>query len=130
MTLDAELARSVLESLTDGVAITDHQGKLIYMNPVGARLVGLGMISTSVDEASARYGLFETDGTTPYATNALPVVRALAGDLGVTESETEMIVRNAAVPDGVRLAVTTSVLRDAAGQIQGVVVVYLSLIHI
>jgi light-regulated signal transduction histidine kinase (bacteriophytochrome) len=64
--------------------------------------------------------MFQADGTTPWPSEDLPIMAALRGD---ESTNVEMVVRNDAHPDGIRLNVSARPLDPRAGQ-PGAVAVY------
>ena len=96
-------------------------GEIVYMNPVGARILGLGVVEGPPETWSETYGVFEADGATRVPTESIPLVRAVRGE---TTSDAELVVRNARIPEGVRLRVSASPIRDAAGKLLGGVVIF------
>ncbi|WP_309647696.1 ATP-binding protein [Nocardioides sp.] len=113
----AGLLTAVLDSIGDGVGVVDETGAFLIHNPAAKDL--LGVDDTDVPaEWQEHYGLFTTAGA-PFPQEELPLVRALGGE---STDEVEMVVRNRARPDGVRIAVSGRPL-DAAGQ-RGAVAVF------
>jgi signal transduction histidine kinase/DNA-binding response OmpR family regulator/HPt (histidine-containing phosphotransfer) domain-containing protein len=118
----AELLRSILDSIADGVTVSDAQGNIILLNPAGRALVGV-----DVDPAQGyqgwtdHFGLFRADGSTPFPPEELPLRRAL---LGEPSDGVVMLVRNAALPEGRWLSVSTRPLLDASGVVRGGVAIY------
>ncbi|HEY2250455.1 MAG TPA: PAS domain S-box protein [Planctomycetaceae bacterium] len=112
---------SILDSIADGVIVADPEGRFLVWNPAAARIVGLGPIDEPSTRWTEAYGLFKTDRTTPYPANELPLRRAIRGE---TVADIELFVRNESRPEGAMLSVNGTPLLDAAGRIQGGVVVF------
>ncbi|GEP39095.1 hypothetical protein NPS01_27580 [Nocardioides psychrotolerans] len=119
----AALLGAVLDSIGDGVGVVDESGRFIIRNPAARALLGIGdshndSDSDEPDTWPEHDGLLTVSGE-PFPQAGLPLVRALAGE---PSDEVEMLVRNAAHPEGVRLSVSSRPL-DAVGQ-RGAVAVY------
>lgn len=87
----AELLKSILDSIGDGVVVADAQGKFLHFNPAARRLAGRGPEDVGPEEWSKLYNVFLPDGVTPFPTDQLPLLLAMRGE-SVTQSE--MIMRN------------------------------------
>jgi len=108
----AELLRSILDSIGDGVSVADASGTIILMNPAGRALLGVDDQPTEgYRRWSEHFGLFKADGVTLFPSEDLPLRRAL---LGESSDGILMMVRNAALPQGRWLSVNTRPLLDAA----------------
>lgn len=112
---------SILNSIADGVVVADQKGHFLVWNPAADRIIGLGPVDKPGESWTEAYGLFQTDRTTPYAPDELPLRRAIRGE---SVADVELFVRNKARPEGAFLSVNGTPLVDAEGQIQGGVVVF------
>ena len=112
---------SILNSIADGVVVADPQGRFLVWNPAADRIVGLGPVDKPAESWTEAYGLFKTDRTTPYPSDELPLRRAIRGE---TVTDVEMFVLNKSKSQGAMLSLNGTPLLDAAGQIQGGVVVF------
>jgi PAS domain S-box-containing protein len=115
------ILQSVVDSMSDGVAVADENGRFLVFNPAAEQIVGLGPIESSPSEWSARYGLFLPDTVTPYPPAEVPLAKALRGE---SVTGVELFVRNPRLPEGVWLSVTARPLRDEAGDLRGGAVVF------
>ena len=115
------ILRSVLDSLADGVAVTDIEGKLTMFNPAAERILGQGLIQSGPGEWSEIYGLFRPDGTTPIPAVELPLARAVRGE---EPEEQEMYVRHPNLPEGRFIRVKATPLRDPSGRPHGGVAIF------
>ena len=107
---------SVLESISDGVAVANADGQIIHFNAAAVRLLGLGASATPVDDWSNRYGCYLPDTVTPYPSRDLPLARAIRGE---TVQEGEVFIRHAGRPRGLWVSVNAGPLRDAEGRVVG-----------
>jgi signal transduction histidine kinase len=92
----AELMTMIVNSMTEGLAILDHNGRLVLRNPAAGRLLGSVNTVAGGVALGSDYGFFHPDGA-PLADADLPYARALAGE---EVPPMDVLVRNAAVPEG------------------------------
>ena len=118
----AELLRSILDSIADGVSVADASGAIILANPAGRTLLGVdGQPMEGFRRWPEHFGLFRSDGVTPFPSEELPLRRAL---LGEPSDGVLMMVRNVALPEGRWLSVSTRPLLDTTGVVRGGVAIY------
>jgi signal transduction histidine kinase len=119
------LLQSILDSIGEGVAVADAQGRLIRCNPAARRLLGMEIVDVPVDippeQWFATFGLFLPDAVTPVPVNEYPLIRAVRGE---TVTEALLFVRNAVRSEGCWLSVTATPLVDASGTPTGGVAVF------
>ncbi|WP_342380605.1 PAS domain S-box protein [Myxococcus stipitatus] len=118
---DESIFRSVVDSMAEGLAVVDEQGRLLFFNPMAEQLVGQGPTDTPVSGWSAHYGLFLPDQVTPFPAEDLPMARALRGE---SVSQVEIFLRNPSRPTGAWLLVSCRPIRDASGALKGGVAVF------
>ncbi len=116
----AGLLSAIMASLGDGVGVIDEHGSFLLHNPAARDLLGTTMDVDGPDNWHAHYGLFRPDGTTPFPTDELPLVRGLRGE---SSDGVELVVRNAGRPEGILLSVDGRPLDASAGQ-RGAVAVF------
>jgi len=116
-----EILQSILNSMSDGVFVTDKDGRWILCNPAASAVCGPWAPEATPEQWKARIGVFMPDTATPCPTEELPLVRALCGE---TVVEAERFMRNPHVPDGIFLSVNASPLRDESGALRGAVSVF------
>src|SRR5690606_28352458 len=108
----AKTLRSILDTILEGVIVADPDGRLVLWNPAVRRLVGANLIELHPKDWPAPYGCFLPNGTTPFPTDRLPLLRALSGEVVVDE---ELLLRSPARPEGVWLSLSAVPLRNEAG---------------
>ncbi|MEU8240281.1 ATP-binding protein [Actinoplanes missouriensis] len=92
----AGMMTTIVNSMTEGLAILDQNGRLVLRNPAAGRLIGnVNTVGGGVALGSD-HGFFHPDGA-PLADADLPYARALAGQ---DVPPMDVLVRNAAVPEG------------------------------
>lgn len=78
------LLESVLESMAEGVAVLDSQGRFIHTNAAARRImpgiVQLGRKKAPTQYDPVEWGVFDIDGVTPLPHEARPASRVLAGE--------------------------------------------------
>lgn len=92
----------VMNSMSDGVVVTDSEGNFLLFNPVAENIIGLGAMDIIPDEWSQAYGLFFPDTKTPIDTDDLPLYRALKGN---SVDNYKIFVRNRNHPNGIYINV-------------------------
>ncbi|MFS8068206.1 MAG: PAS domain-containing protein, partial [Byssovorax sp.] len=103
---------AVIEALPVGVLVRDLEGKIAIHNSAARKITGRGA-GDNRDPVRA-YGIFMTDGVTPFPKEQLPLVRALAGE---EEPESEMLIRGGD-SEGERWVHGKGLrLRDASGKV-------------
>ena len=121
----AGLLSAVMDSIGDGVGVVDEHGRLLMRNPAAKQLLGRAAGPVNASEWPDFYGMYRADGTTPWPSEDLPIMAALRGD---ESTNVEMVVRNEAHPEGIRLNVSARPLDPSAGQ-PGAVAVYHDVTH-
>jgi signal transduction histidine kinase/CHASE3 domain sensor protein len=116
----AELLRSVLDSIGDGVIVADAAGHLLLFNPAAVRIHGKGPADVPPERWPAEYGLYLPDQRTPYPAGDLPLARALRGE---EVDDVAVLIRGPGSSATTWTAVTARPLRAADGSLRGGVAV-------
>jgi PAS domain S-box-containing protein len=109
--------RSIVDSMGDGVMVTDAAGNFVLFNPAVERILGKRPTDMPMQARPGHYGFFLADGETPYEHDRLPLARALRGE--AIDGE-EVFVRNEARPAGVWISVTARPLCGETGAVDGI----------
>jgi PAS domain S-box-containing protein len=109
------MLQSVLDSMTEGLAAVDEQGKFVIWNAAAEKILGMGATDLPDTEWTGHYGLFMADTVTPFPAEQLPVLRAIRGEV----STTEMYVRNRRLPEGAWIEVSAGPRKDGDGMVCG-----------
>jgi PAS domain S-box-containing protein len=117
----ARLLQSVLDSLSDGVAAVDRDGRFVQFNPAGEAILGMGATEAPAEHWARDFGLYKSDEKTPYTMDELPLVRASHGERVRDE---EMMVRNQTMPEARWLKVSATPVIDDQGDVQGAVALF------
>jgi PAS domain S-box-containing protein len=113
----ADLMHSILESMADGVVVSDATGAITSWNPAAESILGMRALAV---EWMTRGGAFSVDQVTPLAREDHPLARAQRGE---SIDRTELFVRHDG-KDGAWLSMSARPLRDEAGATCGGVVVF------
>ena len=122
----AELARHhalrelILESIADGVVVTDRDGRFLLWNRKSEEIVGSGPDPVTPDLWSDHFGIFRNEAREPVPVADLPLVRAMRGD---SADNVELYLCNPRGETGRWVQVTARPLRSADGEIAGGVAV-------
>ncbi len=101
------LFREVLETLSEGIAVVDSEGRFLYVNRKAEEYLGYKLVDTLPDHWSQRFQLYLPDGQ-PFPPGRLPLRRALEGQR--VERFEQMLVKNETYPEGVFLGVRATPL--------------------
>jgi CheY-like chemotaxis protein len=112
----AEVLRSVLDSMSEGVIVSDERGSITTWNGAASAILPL---ATTPDERWR--GVFASDRTTPITRDQLPLVRAQRGEL---IEGLELFVQNPQVPTGRYVNVSSRPLSARGHETGGSVVVF------
>lgn len=97
------LLNGILDRISDGVGVIDEEGVFLVHNPAAKAMLGVDAEPDGIDGWQQHYGIFRPDGMTEFPLEELPLVRALAGE---STDRVEMVIRNAARPEGSLLSVS------------------------
>ncbi len=83
-----EILESILDSMGDGVAVVNAQGKFILSNPAAERILGTPVTDAPSNEWPAHFRLYKPDLSGPFPPEELALARALRGEAsdGVNEA--------------------------------------------
>jgi PAS domain S-box-containing protein len=115
-----KILRSVLDSMGDGVLVTDEHGKMVLINPAAEHMVGPGAKEIPRSQWSELFGIYRPGTTLLYPANELPLARAMRGE---TADGIELYVRNQQKPEGMFASVSVRPLKEDRGKISGGVAV-------
>jgi len=111
-----KILRTILNSLAEGVVVTDKDGKFLFTNPVAKKIVGVGPKDVNPTVWASAYGTYHSDRITPYPSKHLPLARAMKGE----EVNNEIIfIKNPEQPEGLYLNVSASPLKDSEDSVHG-----------
>ena len=114
------LHKTVIEALPVGVMVMEPGGEFVIYNSAAAKHAG-ALPDTSDGDLTHAFGVFKTDGVTPFPNEQLPLVRALGGE---EEPEAEMVLRNGNLKEDRWIHAKGQPVRDASGKlVAGMVVV-------
>jgi CheY-like chemotaxis protein/PAS domain-containing protein len=76
----ATVLRSVVETVAEGVVVTDARGEFLHWNPAAEAILGTGSVRVPIRQWPERLGLCFGDTLTPVKAEQVPLVRALCGE--------------------------------------------------
>jgi len=115
-----DLQQLILESIADGVVVTDADGRFILWNQKAEQIVGSGPESLPPERWPSHFGVFKDEAGTLLASHELPLVRALRGE---PSDMVELYLRHPSRSEGRWTQVTARPLRDGSGGLAGAVAV-------
>jgi len=110
------ILESILDSMSDGVAVADASGRLRLFNRAAARLLETGPVDAPPGDWPERFGFREADGVTPFPAERLPLVRAIRGE---QVDDQELFVAREGGPAALWLSINSRPMRNAEGRITG-----------
>ncbi|MFD0525145.1 sensor histidine kinase [Paractinoplanes durhamensis] len=108
----AVLLAAVMASIGDGVGVVDEHGEFMLYNPAARDLLGIDDDVHDSTQWQQHFGLFRPDGRTPFPHEEMPLIRALGGE---SSDGVEILIRNAARPEGILISVDGRPLDPSAG---------------
>lgn len=103
-----ELLNSILNGIGDGVVAADERGKFLVFNPAAERILGMSSAGGSLEDWTAKAGIFEIDQKTPLSLDHNPLWQAMQG----LSCEAEVHIRNQKVASA-SVMMTATPLRGA-----------------
>jgi PAS domain S-box-containing protein len=113
--------QAILNSLADGVVVTDKEGKFLFINTVAEKIVGVSSENVKPGQWASAYGAYHLDKVTLYSTDRLPLARAIKGEKVKHEV---IFIKNAERPNGVYIDVSASPLKNKKGAIEGGTIIF------
>ncbi len=108
----------IFNSMQEGLWAVDTEGTLLLYNETAARVLPIEPIMRPAAEWPAHFGVYLPDSDIHMATENLPLSRALQGQSG----QSDILLRNALVPEGCVLRCSYRPMTDAGRIVGGVVV--------
>lgn len=115
------LLQSILDSMAEGVLVTDRSGRVLQCNPAARKTFGEMPKHVAPELWPDLYGLYEADKVTRLPSAAIPLTKALRGE---KSDRVEIFVRGGAMPEGEMIAMSGRPLLDVSGAIYGAVAVF------
>lgn len=116
----SRLFESVLKNISDGVIVSDCDGKFTIVNPAAIKMFGFRPESSDQLIEDESIHLETYDRSKVLGKNELPIQRALRGEV---IDQQELILATSAFPGGLALSFTTRLLRDSQDNLEGAVLV-------
>lgn len=115
------IQKAILNSIGEGVVVTDAAGSLLVFNPAAQEVLGADHKDIPLEAWPEHFGLYLPDTVTPYPRSDLPLSRALRGHAA---DGVQVFLRHERRPEGAWLAVSARPVRDANGSSKGAVAVF------
>jgi PAS domain S-box-containing protein len=116
-----ETLKSILNSLNEGVIVSDENGKFLFFNPVAQKILGIGLKDVKAEEWSTVYGCYYPDKINPYPSDQLPLACALRNNKVSNEI---MFIKNPERLQGVYISVSASPIKNSNGIVKGGAVIF------
>jgi two-component system cell cycle sensor histidine kinase/response regulator CckA len=108
--VEAEWWKAVLLCMGEGVLVVDRNGVVLFANSAAEAILRTKLQGVVLSSWIGR--VFRADGTTPYAYDELPPVRAAQGEV---EPSADVLIRWASA----RVSLTSRPFRDGSGNLRG-----------
>jgi PAS domain S-box-containing protein len=115
----SEILRSILNSMSEGVLVSDEAGDLLLINPAAERMIGPTPYATLVG-TRINNRFFKADQVTRLDARDVPSARALRGE---EVNDVELFVQAMTEGEGIWVSANARPLRDTSGALRGAVVV-------
>jgi len=117
----ANLLNMIMKSVGDGLVVVDEKNTFTHFNPAAERMLGGVNLLTSTEDRAKAYGFFDPKTGAPMRPEDMPLARALKGQIS---DDAEVLIKNAANPNGVVMSVNTRPLQGLSGKTVGAVAVF------
>jgi two-component system NtrC family sensor kinase len=117
----SRILQLVLDCMREGVVVADREARLLVFNPAAERILGRSSSLAATERWDPLYKVYRPDRVTPYATEDLPLFRAIRGE---SLDHAELYIAHPSLQDGSWMLVNARPLRDDQGEIQGGMVVF------
>lgn len=118
---EAKILASIFESLGEGILVADKEGKILLVNPMAHRILGINDSESVYDHWGKDYSLYQPDKTTPIPTEELPLSKAMRG---IETDEVEIFINHSKADKQLFVSATGRPLRDHKCDIIGGVVIF------
>jgi PAS domain S-box-containing protein len=119
-TQQANVLRLVLDTVAEGVVVTDEHGEFLLWNPAAERILGTGSTRVPARQWPERFGLSFGDSMTRVAPDQVPLVRALRGEV---VDEQQAYYLDDGSPDGGKHVTISARPLERDGAVSGAVAV-------
>jgi PAS domain S-box-containing protein len=116
-----ELLDSILKNIADGVVVADDKGQFLLFNPAAEKISGRGGEGATPGQWTEQFGIFRSDGTTPFPDSENPLAKAVGGE---ETNNVEMLLRNPGHPKGILVSASGRPLKDEKGKNRGGVAIF------
>ncbi|HJV52759.1 MAG TPA: EAL domain-containing protein [Noviherbaspirillum sp.] len=117
----ANITRSIIDSMAAAVAVAGPDGTLILVNPTAQRLLNVQPVDLAPNQSFQTYRMFRPDGQSEYPEQERPMTRALHGE---AVDGLVALIRHGASDDGTWVSCNARPLHDERGAPAGGVVVF------
>ena len=115
----AEQFQKIFGALPVAIVFVDAQGQIQYMNAKAKSMLGETDDLPRLEDWPEKFGFYLDDAILHYPGEKFPLARALHGET-VDESE-EMILRTEGQEPGIWISISTELLKDENGNIEGAI---------
>lgn len=117
----ANILNSILNSLGDGLLVTNNDGDLLHSNQAGCKILGIESIHPQIAKRASLLGFHHVLTKEPMLPEDTPLAMALRGK---NTDDQEILVINESHPKGIIISVSSRCIRDRDGMIFGGLVLF------
>jgi sigma-B regulation protein RsbU (phosphoserine phosphatase) len=114
------LLQRVIESLADGIVVSDLDGRCRVSNAAAHRILGRDPEGVQAGDWASTFGCLLPDMLTPCPAEQMPLARALRGEV---VGNLELFLVHPGVPQGIWVSISGAPIRNSDGLVEGGVVV-------
>ena len=112
---------AAFNSLSDGMLIMDKKGKVIFINPIAKKFLGIGSESIALKKWADVFGCYYPDKLTPYPLQKLLLALTINGNSILNQ---RIFIKNSTNPNGIDISLDVNPVWSEHGSIIGVSVVF------
>lgn len=117
----AHLLDTVINSLHEGLVITNSQGEFTHFNSAAQKIIGEHMKAIAVEKHVDDLGFYRVDNQELFSLNDLPMRRALEGE---RVEDIEIFIKNGSQPQGIYALLSSQSFSKMGGGVAGTVTVF------
>ena len=112
------LMDAIFNSISDGVIVTNRDGKYVLFNKTARNIVGQDIEDVHIPQAPEKFGLLRPENKEFYPVDELPLARAVKGEYA---DNVEILIRNPQVSEGIHASISGRPIFDEKGVVNGAV---------
>ncbi len=116
-----QVLNSIINSMSDGLVVTNEKGSFTHINPAAERILGPGSSRVPPQDRAEKLGFYKIDTGKLYDSHELPFERSING---IDTQDEEMKIVNKFNPAGTMISVNAGPITTHTGEITGTFTVF------